>query len=187
MIKLLAIGFLSGVIFVVIGCGKSNPTPDAPKIPSASAPIPASKERKEALAKELMSKGLKIVMRDSNPSVVVLDPFEPNSNTISGDSIKRLKETAEIIKSLSRHASFNINGYTGKTPGQNTEFVTKEILSCGYAKAVKIFLIKECGFDGEHIFVGGMGDGNPTAGDENLSEEKQNRRIEIVIILYNKQ
>jgi chemotaxis protein MotB len=133
------------------------------------------------LAKKL--KGLEVVSRDGNPTVIMSDLFNAGAISLSDSGEKNLRKTGKIIKAEIGTCTLRINGYTDNAPiHKSTKYKSNEELSLARAGVVKDFLVKECGLIAENISVAGLGEKNPIADNKTDAGKKKNRRVEIVIL-----
>ncbi|MBI4711920.1 MAG: OmpA family protein, partial [Planctomycetes bacterium] len=89
------------------------------------------------VTKLLKSKGLEVVERDGNPSVIVTDLFNPGSASLSSDDKSRLKKVADAIKSVAGTTPMRIDGYTDNQPTKVSKYETNKELSLARAEAVE--------------------------------------------------
>ncbi|MFH1230685.1 MAG: OmpA family protein [Planctomycetota bacterium] len=144
-------------------------------------PVIYGQQQDKDLAKKL--KGLEIVSRDGNITVVISDLFNAGVTSLSDSGNKKLKEAGKIIKSEAGSCHFRIDGYTDNTPIHKVvKYKSNEEISLARAEVVKDFLVKECGFIAENISVTGLGEKNPIADNKTEAGKKKNRRVEIVIL-----
>ena len=144
----------------------------------------APAKKYEWFAKKLTGKGLEVMSRDDNPTVVITDLFGSGSTELTEAGKKHLKEAGKIIKSEVPAAALRIDGYTDNTPIQKAvKYESNTDLSQARAEAVKKFMEKECRFKEENITARGLGEKNPIADNKTEAGKKKNRRVEIVVIL----
>jgi chemotaxis protein MotB len=146
-------------------------------------PVIYGQQQDKGLAKKLKNKGLEVVSRDGNSTVVISDLFNAGVTSLSDSGKKKLKEVGKIVKSEAEVCALRIDGYTDNTPiHKPVKYKSNEEISLARAEVVKDFLVKECGFIAENISVSGLGEKNPIADNKTESGKKKNRRVEIVIL-----
>jgi len=131
------------------------------------------KVREEFNNVEVNEKRITIVL----PSPVL---FDSGSAVLKSETIKTLKEFAEIIRTLKNKVV--VEGYTDDKPISTGEFASNWELSAARAFSVIKYLIEEEKIDPERLSAFGYGEFRPKVPNNSDENRTMNRRIEINII-----
>ena len=102
--------------------------------------------------------------------------FESGSAVIKADSLSKMKEFSNYLKTLPKDTIVNIEGYTDSSGNE----ASNKKLSSKRAFAVRNALI-EAGAKKSSVRAYGKGSTNPIATNETEEGRAENRRIEAVI------
>lgn len=123
--------------------------------------------------------GLQSILGTSNPGRFRLKnlKFDFNSDTVSAESEKVLKDLAAKIRSFGDFRELIIEGHTDSVGAEQYN----QVLSEKRANAVKNYLRKN-GFSAKKIKAVGYGETQPLADNGNFQGREQNRRVEFEVI-----
>jgi len=104
--------------------------------------------------------------------------FAFDSWKLTNKAKKILKRMAEAMQAPElKNARFEIQGHTDSTGPEDYNLR----LSIKRAKAVKRFLVKECGIEEKRLIVKGYGEDRPIASNDTKEGRQKNRRVEVKI------
>ena len=154
-----------------------------PALPKGDVPLSQIKNQLEiALSEEIASH--QVEMRLAPDGLVVslreVGFFKSGEAQPLPGAEKVLTHVADVLG----HAGFQIRveGHTDNVPINNARFHSNWELSTARATQVVLMMVKQCGFQPEHISVAGYAQYHPVAVNTTEEGRRRNRRIDLVVI-----
>jgi chemotaxis protein MotB len=106
--------------------------------------------------------------------------FDVGRAELKPEAVERLRQVAGILKENTY--VINVVGHTDSMPNHSAQYPTNWELSTARACRAARFLIEEAGVSADRFFVSGHSMHQPLAPNNNASNRKLNRRVEIILM-----
>lgn len=185
------IGLISLMVFSFLGCtvilqkGRRSDTEKISELTSKLNELDQTRRLlEERLQQEISDKQVKIQMLEKGLVITFVSEvlFDSGKAKIKPEAYNALDKVGRILQENVPDLDIGIEGHTDNVPIKHSGWKTNWELSSARAMSVLHYLVDKKGVNPERVAAIGYGEYRPIASNDTKEGQKQNRRVEIVIL-----